>query len=183
MFLERGPLVASLREIRSGAMVFVAGEAGIGKTSLIREFCATLPTATGVRYGFCDALGTPRALGPLHDIARGNSALAELLATSADRHAIFTAFLDSLGQSVVVVEDAHWADEATLDLLLFVGRRISDRERTGHRHLPLRGSRPRSPAPPRPRRPGNSSIRTPVAGARADPGSRCHAGRTAGPQG
>ena len=128
MFLERGPLVASLREIRSGAMVFVAGEAGIGKTSLIREFCATLPTGTTVRYGFCDALGTPRALGPLHDIARGTPELAGLLATSTDRHAIFTAFLDSLGRSVVVVEDAHWADEATLDLLLFVGRRISDRE-------------------------------------------------------
>ncbi|TDU91231.1 AAA ATPase-like protein [Kribbella voronezhensis] len=128
MFLEREPLVASLREIRPGAMVFVAGEAGIGKTSLVREFCATLPTGTVVRYGFCDALGTPRALGPLHDIARASPKLAGLLTDGADRHTIFTAFLELLSdpQTVVVVEDAHWADEATLDLLLFVGRRISE---------------------------------------------------------
>ena len=78
-----------------------------------------------MRYGFCDALGTPRALGPLHDIARVSPDLAAMLATTTDRHAIFTAFLESLDQSVVVMEDAHWADEATLDLLLFVGRRIS----------------------------------------------------------
>lgn len=128
--LEREALLATLREIEPGAMVFVAGEAGIGKTSLVRAFCADRPV---VRYGFCDALGTPRALGPLHDIARASrdpagAALAGLLAAGADRHTLFTAFLDLLaaGPSVTVVEDAHWADEATLDLLLFVGRRIGE---------------------------------------------------------
>ena len=69
MLMEARATDECLREIRSGAMVFVAGEAGIGKTSLVREFCATLPSGTAVRYGYCDALGTPRALGPLHDLA------------------------------------------------------------------------------------------------------------------
>jgi DNA-binding CsgD family transcriptional regulator/tetratricopeptide (TPR) repeat protein len=125
--LERERLLGSLREVEPGAMVFVAGEAGIGKTSLVRAFCAEQPL---VRYGFCDALGTPRALGPLHDIARSSpdSALTGLLGSGADRHTLFTAFLDLLaaGPSVTVVEDVHWADEATLDLLLFVGRRIDE---------------------------------------------------------
>src|SRR4051812_331573 len=110
--LEREGLLGSLRQVEPGAMVFVAGEAGIGKTSLVRAFCAEQPV---VRYGFCDALGTPRALGPLHDIARSSHdpALTGLLASGADRHTLFTAFLDLLavGPSVTVVEDAHWADE------------------------------------------------------------------------
>ena len=51
-------------------MVFVSGEAGIGKTALVRRFCEELSAPTVIHRGFCDALGTPRALGPLHDIAR-----------------------------------------------------------------------------------------------------------------
>jgi hypothetical protein len=69
------------------------------------------------------------ALGPLHDIARQTGGrLAELLASGGPREAVFTTFLDQLAQppqrQVVVVEDAHWADEATLDLLVFLGRRL-----------------------------------------------------------
>jgi predicted ATPase len=70
---------------------------------------------------------TPRALGPLHDIARQTGGrLAELLASGAPREQLFAALLDELDQEarpqvqVVVVEDAHWADEATLDLLVFL---------------------------------------------------------------
>src|SRR5882672_10182358 len=101
--LEREPLLAALREFHadavggSGRMVFVAGEAGIGKTALVRGFCLGLPVGTAVHRGFCDSLGTPRALGPLHDIARTSlDELGRLLATGADRHAIFTALLDLL---------------------------------------------------------------------------------------
>lgn len=110
-------------------MVFVSGEAGIGKTALVDRFCADLPSRTLVRRGYCDALDTPRALGSLYDIARtADDGLNRLLAAGTDRHTIFTAFLDLLAAaaSVTVVEDAHWADEATLDLLLFIGRRVSD---------------------------------------------------------
>ncbi len=55
--------------------------------------------------------------------------LAALVAAEPTRHRLFGAFLDLLdsdGRPVVaVVEDAHWADEATLDLLVFVGRRVA----------------------------------------------------------
>jgi DNA-binding CsgD family transcriptional regulator/tetratricopeptide (TPR) repeat protein len=128
--LERAELLAALQQYRAGpggAMVFVAGEAGIGKSALVRSFCAGLPPGTAVHHGSCDALATPRALGPLHDIARTDpGGLGRLLDRSGERRALFTAFLDLLsgGPSVVVVEDAHWADEATADLLLFVGRRV-----------------------------------------------------------
>jgi DNA-binding CsgD family transcriptional regulator/tetratricopeptide (TPR) repeat protein len=131
--LERGPLLASLREFQAaaaggaGCLVFVAGEAGIGKTALVRSFCEGLAGDVGVYRGFCDSLATPRALGPLHDIARaGLDGLAAPLAAGHDRHALFTTFFDLIGAapSVTVIEDAHWADEATLDLLLFVGRRV-----------------------------------------------------------
>jgi AAA ATPase domain len=133
--LEREPLLAHLRALHAGvvetggAMVFVSGEAGIGKSALTRGFCDALPVGTAVHRGFCDALGTPRALGPLHDMARTSLAgLGRLLTGGEDRHSVFTAFLDLIGAgpSVTVIEDAHWADEATLDLLLFVGRRVGD---------------------------------------------------------
>lgn len=133
--LERAPLMATLREWHTGAvggdgcMVFVGGEAGIGKTALTRSFCELLPVGTAVHVGYCDSLGTPRALGPLYDIARASlTGLGPLLADGEDRHTLFTSFLDLIGAgpSVTVIEDAHWADAATLDLLLFVGRRIGD---------------------------------------------------------
>ena len=129
--VERAVLLATMRGFAGpgGCLLFVAGEAGIGKTELVNRFCAGLPAGTAVYRGSCDALATPRALGPLLDIARIRPrGLGRLLAGGQDRHALFTAFLDLLatGPSVTVVEDAHWADEATLDLLLFVARRIGE---------------------------------------------------------
>lgn len=133
--LERDSLLADLRESYRaavggvGAMVFVSGEAGIGKTALTLRFCEGLPAETVVHRGFCDALGTPRALGPLYDMSSTSlSSLGPLLTDGHDRHTLFSAFLDLLGAgpSVTVIEDAHWADEATLDLLLFVARRVVD---------------------------------------------------------
>ncbi|HTF10790.1 MAG TPA: LuxR C-terminal-related transcriptional regulator, partial [Asanoa sp.] len=80
--------------------------------------------------GACDPLLTPRALGPLHDLGRQTGGrLAALLAAGGSREQLFAALLDELDRGdrpqVVVVEDAHWADEATLDLLVFLGRRMA----------------------------------------------------------
>jgi DNA-binding CsgD family transcriptional regulator len=133
--LEREPLLELLRKFHAGAIggagciVFVSGEAGAGKSALARRFCDDLPVDAGVYYGFCDAFHTPRALGPLHDIARsGLDGLSKLLAAGQDRHMVFSEFLDLLAArpSVTVIEDIHWADEATLDLLVFLGRRLAD---------------------------------------------------------
>jgi DNA-binding CsgD family transcriptional regulator/tetratricopeptide (TPR) repeat protein len=111
----------------SGCIALVGGEAGIGKTALFQEF-AGRQGRIRVLWGACDALFTPRPLAPLHDIARQTQgALLAALESSANRDAIFAAALDELErqqQVLVVFEDMHWADEATLDLLKFLGRRI-----------------------------------------------------------
>src|SRR4029450_12233465 len=110
-----------------GRIVLVSGEAGIGKTSLIERFIATHRASARVLWGACDALFTPRPLGPLHDIAaRMQGDLLTLLTAQANRTVIFSSFLNDLQQhqSIVVLEDVHWADEATLDVLKFLGRRM-----------------------------------------------------------
>jgi DNA-binding CsgD family transcriptional regulator/tetratricopeptide (TPR) repeat protein/type II secretory pathway predicted ATPase ExeA len=132
--LERAPLLEELGGVLAatavgGRVVLVAGEAGIGKSALVRQFTERHAADARFLLGACDPLLTPRALGPLHDIARQTGGrLAELLAAGSPREELFAALLDELdrptGPQVMVVEDAHWADEATLDLLVFLGRRL-----------------------------------------------------------
>ena len=111
---------------REGCIALVRGEAGVGKTVLLQEF-ARRQRETRVLWGACDALFTPRPLAPLYDIARQiKGALLTAVISGANRDEIFTAALDELerGKALVVIEDMHWADEATLDLLKYLGRRI-----------------------------------------------------------
>ena len=128
-------LADSLREAMGGAghTVLVGGEAGIGKTSLLKALAASRGEAR-LWWGACDALETPHPLAPLHDIAcAGEAGFQALLRADADRAALFDAVLSELQHAtqpiLFVVEDAHWADEATMDLLKFVGRRM-DRTRS-----------------------------------------------------
>jgi DNA-binding CsgD family transcriptional regulator/tetratricopeptide (TPR) repeat protein len=110
----------------AGCIALLGAEAGIGKTALLHEFAkATL--GARVLWGGCDALFAPRPLGPLYDIARqAQGDLLAAIASNANREVIFAATLNELerAQTLVVFEDMHWADEATLDLLKFLGRRI-----------------------------------------------------------
>jgi DNA-binding CsgD family transcriptional regulator/tetratricopeptide (TPR) repeat protein len=132
--LERARFVDALeRDLAAaaggeGRMVLLGGEAGIGKTTLTRTFCDRHRAGARVLWGVCDALRTPRPLAPLLDIARGaGGELARLVDADAGRHALFTGLLDALSSgppAIAVIEDAHWADEATIDLLVFVGRRV-----------------------------------------------------------
>jgi len=130
--LEREQCLAELSQWlaavaeRGGCIALVGGEAGIGKTALLREFAQRHRSAR-VLWGACDALFTPQPLAPLHDIARQTQGeLLALLNSPATRDRIFTATLDELERAaaLVVFEDMHWADEATLDLLNYLGRRI-----------------------------------------------------------
>ena len=134
--LEREVLLARLADlltaVRSGRgrIAMIAGEAGVGKTALVEAFCAWAAGQLPVHWGACDPVQPPRAFAPLADIAdRASEPLRAALAT-ADRDRVFESFLGVVrrpaGPMIVVLEDLHWADEATLDLLRVVGRRLRD---------------------------------------------------------
>jgi DNA-binding CsgD family transcriptional regulator/tetratricopeptide (TPR) repeat protein len=131
--LERSELLAALTDHlrtarrRHGQLVFMGGEAGVGKSALVRAFVDGVDANTTVFLGRCDPGATPRPLGPLLDItlARGGD-VDDVEERERDR--VFREFLALLqskqGAVVVVFEDLHWADQATLDLVRFVGRRL-----------------------------------------------------------
>lgn len=134
--LEREELLGTLQKLQQraaagdGTLLFVEGEAGIGKTSLLQTFCREQKEAP-VHWGGCDALPAPRPLGPLYEIAlRLTDEFQHALSDGAERMQVFGAFLGAVSKpTLVVLEDLHWADEATLDFLRYIGRRI-DRTHT-----------------------------------------------------
>ena len=134
--LERDEPLAMLTRLREeanaegGRLVFVEGEAGIGKSSLLGAFRAALPPHVIALIGTCDPLSTPRPLGPLVDVAEALGAdFGRLVRESAPRTDVLSALLAALGREgrdlVLMLDDLHWADEATLDAVRFVGRRIA----------------------------------------------------------
>jgi DNA-binding CsgD family transcriptional regulator/tetratricopeptide (TPR) repeat protein len=134
--LERDDLLGRLAELVGaardgiGSVVLVAGEAGAGKTSLILALADAVNGEATVWTGHCDPLATPRPLGPLLDIAgQPGAGLEDLLEGDRQPYELFGDVLSRLRDAtwpvVVIVEDAHWADDATLDLLRFLGRRIA----------------------------------------------------------
>ncbi len=134
--LEREAFLASLHTQfekaaeGEGHCVFVSGEAGIGKTSLIRAFCREKKNRANIYTGTCDALFTPRPLAPLYDIAwQIRKDLWEDSKSIEDRAGLFTRFFHELNnpekQTILIFEDIHWADEATLDFIKFLSRRIT----------------------------------------------------------
>ena len=134
MLLEREKELALLGDLAErlgdagGKVVLIRGEAGIGKSSLVRAFLASIESLAHVHVGFCDDLQTPQPFGPLWDIARDNPHLQAALQAS-DRQEVLHAFFDlltgTLRPNVVVVEDTQWTDEATLDAIKYSGRRIA----------------------------------------------------------
>lgn len=112
----------------TGRFALVVGEAGIGKTALVESFAETQPAHVRRLWGACDPLTTPRPLGPLHDMApeiRGQ--LPALLNAETQRHLLFSTLLVELQNrlTLAIFEDIQWADEATLDLLRYLNRRIA----------------------------------------------------------
>lgn len=135
MLLERGALLGELGQRldeavqRSGSLVLLAGEAGVGKTSLVRPFADSLYGSAQVVEGACDPLTTPRPLSPLHDFAADPD--FEFADPGRGDRAVIETFTELLGRLknpvrpiVMVIEDIHWADGGTLDFVRFVGRRV-----------------------------------------------------------
>jgi DNA-binding CsgD family transcriptional regulator/tetratricopeptide (TPR) repeat protein len=132
--LERDAELRRLREALGragrgqGSVALVSGEAGIGKSSLVRALAAGAPGRIRVLLGVCDDLGTPRTLGPFRDMARGaGGLLVAAVDAGADRDTVFEAVHRELAgrPTLMVVEDLHWADDATLDVVRWLAWRIA----------------------------------------------------------
>src|SRR6478672_6392584 len=116
---------------RHGSVVLVMGEAGIGKSSLVEALRSHLPAEGRMLVGYCDDLATPRTLGPFRDLVGSvGTELSCAVADGSERDRVLTALRTELTwpehPTVLVIEDVHWADDATLDALRFLIRRIAD---------------------------------------------------------
>jgi DNA-binding CsgD family transcriptional regulator/tetratricopeptide (TPR) repeat protein len=130
--LEREDALALLDALVEGAaegqgkVALIRGEAGIGKTALVNALIERQDDVFVLRGG-CDDLLTARPLGPIWDMSFDEPSLHEAL-TEDDRYATFRALFELLTRSmrptIAVIEDVHWADDATLDIIKFLGRRI-----------------------------------------------------------
>ncbi|HZN77559.1 MAG TPA: AAA family ATPase [Micromonosporaceae bacterium] len=145
-------LVAAAHEAAAGrgSVALVTGEAGIGKTSLIRAFLDLVPLGMRTLTGACDDLLVPRPFGPLRDAVAGHGGVLErTLADDGGTDDVLRAAMDQLRgprPTVLVVEDIHWADDATLDVLRYLVRRLEElrallvltfRDAAGPRHSPF----------------------------------------------
>jgi DNA-binding CsgD family transcriptional regulator/tetratricopeptide (TPR) repeat protein len=135
--LERGDELGELHgcaaEVaahRRGRVLLVSGEAGIGKTALLQQFRDELPRRVLKLWGTCDALFTPRPLGPLLEPAAELGGEPEALVVGGakpfDVAVALVEALTNLAPAVLIVEDLHWADEATLDVVRMLARRAQD---------------------------------------------------------
>ena len=162
--LEREPILQELTQLLSdatntgGRLVAVCGEAGAARP---RWLIVSSAHAWRHLRGMCDSLFTPRPLGPLLDVVHQSAGpLRSAHDANEPRDRLFRAFLEELETACtgddVIFEDVHWADEATLDLLKFAGRRIAqtrglliityrdDEVTSDHRLHQLLGELPRS---------------------------------------
>jgi DNA-binding CsgD family transcriptional regulator len=139
ILLERESVLAQLGALGqqagrgAGQVVLLRGEAGVGKTAVIRRFNASLDGQVRVLRGSCDPLATSRPLGPLIDMltqlpkpaAAGLAAAIDCGDSEATYARVLELFADGTTW-VCVVEDVHWADGATLDVLRFLARRVGE---------------------------------------------------------
>jgi predicted ATPase len=156
--IERGGFLTSLQTKfenvaeGEGHCILVCGEAGIGKTSLVKTFCREKKNDCKIFEGTCDALFIQRPLAPVYDIVwQIGKDIWEDAVKNKNRVELFNRLFQELEDQkqtpLVVIEDIHWADEATLDFIKFLARRITRlqclfiltyRDDEIHSHHPLR---------------------------------------------
>src|SRR5205814_769290 len=124
-------LARCFQEARKGCgkLLLISAEAGLGKSSLVERFVSEHRRDARTFWGACDGLSTPRALAPVHEIAAQIAQLGSPLTRDGEfGDHLFRILLEELARpervSLVVLEDLHWADAATLDFVRFIGRRI-----------------------------------------------------------
>jgi DNA-binding CsgD family transcriptional regulator/tetratricopeptide (TPR) repeat protein len=129
---ELGVLATAAHDAASGtgSVVLLFGEAGIGKSSVVEALRAQLPAEGRLLLGYCDDLATPGTLGPFRDLVGAVGAeLSSALQAGDNREQVLAALRAELDwaarPTVLVVEDVHWADDATLDVLRYLVRRIA----------------------------------------------------------
>ncbi|WP_339718926.1 AAA family ATPase [uncultured Paraglaciecola sp.] len=135
MLLERDNAIDKITESmskisQSGKILLLSGEAGIGKTSLLEHIRMHADTSIDILWSGCDPLFTPRPYAPIYDFAQIISLdLLSHLENGATPSIIFGSFFQAISKltkpTVLIIEDVHWADHASLDLLKYVARRIS----------------------------------------------------------
>ncbi len=137
--LERGPELATLCEriaalrggAAPGACVLLSAEAGGGKSSLLAEAARRAGNDVQWLWGACEPMLSPPPLGPLIDLLDRLPPTVGA-AVRAGRHTpevlagMLALLRDSRQPVVLVIDDAQWADGATLDLLRYLGRRIDN---------------------------------------------------------
>jgi len=120
--------LAAVAVTGTGHVVLLRGEAGVGKTALVREFCELRAGSATIAVGGCEPLFAPRPLGPFIEIAQSlDGELRALVEEGAMPYQVVAELADELrGQApaVVLLEDLHWADEATLDVFRLLARRV-----------------------------------------------------------
>ncbi len=135
MLVERDGTLKTLHDLAQsarrgqGRIVLLSGEAGIGKTSVLEEYAHSLDRNFRVYWGGCEALFTPRPLGPIQDMASAlDIHIVDLFERSVAPNLMFPALIKTLqdapGAKVLIFEDMHWADHGTFDLIKYFGRRI-----------------------------------------------------------
>lgn len=142
MLLERDDIVAQLDGLAGqaldghGCVVFVVGEAGIGKTSVLRAIAERLGERLGERpagrlrllWSACEDLSTAEALTLLRDLTVVDG---DALDRATDKGSRLTLFGDTLARlatvpTVLLIEDLHWADDGSIDFIRYIGRRVVD---------------------------------------------------------
>ncbi len=116
---------------KKGTAALITGEAGIGKTTLLKAFLTRLNPSVSLYRGACEDLGIAEPMGPVRDLIR--DAGSELSYDPAGGESLLSLFANVLETcacnpqgNVVVIEDFHWADDATVDFVRYMSRRIAD---------------------------------------------------------
>jgi len=127
---ELDTLMAAVHAVQRsgrGGVALVSGEAGSGKTALIEALLGSLPDDVRSMRGQCDPASIARPFGPLADwLADVGEPGFGPSGSSSDRAEAFRTAHDLIAErpTLAVIEDAHWADDATIDMIGHLARRM-----------------------------------------------------------